>query len=73
MSILGLVSLAASGAGTLIGLLFLGMAALLVVWESPTVVVNTAGGDFRRASGGPWSMDEAEQFVRAVGAQLFND
>ncbi len=58
--------------GVVIGLVFLAITALLL-WGSPVVVVNTAGGDLRPSSGFPWVKDEANSFVQALRDQLFKD
>lgn len=44
--------------------------AVLVLWGSPTVVVNTAGQDKNPASGWPWEHAAATAFVEAVRNQL---
>lgn len=44
---------------------------ILWVWGSPTVVVNTAGGDLSTAKGFPWQTNAAEEFVKALRKQLF--
>jgi hypothetical protein len=54
----------------LIGLLVLAWAVLLL-WGSPLVVINTSGNDKRPASGFPWTRPEAEKFVNALQSQLF--
>ena len=45
--------------------------AVLLLWGSPRVVVNTAGGDMRPATGWPWTRPEAEHFVMALRQELF--
>lgn len=66
--LLVLVALACRAAGpigTLIAIIPLASAVLLL-WGSPLVRVNTADGDLRTASRPPWTRPEAEWFVAAV-------
>jgi hypothetical protein len=49
---------------------FLFCLAVLLLWGSPTVVVNTAGQDKNAARGWPWQRAEATLFVDAVRSQL---
>jgi hypothetical protein len=58
--------------GVLIGVVFIGIAVLLL-WGSPAVVVNTSGNDFRPAKGAPWQLGDAKSFVEALRAQLFRE
>jgi hypothetical protein len=46
---------------------------VLLLWGSPTVVVNTAGGDLSAAKGWPWQKKDAEEFVEALRKQLFKE
>jgi hypothetical protein len=46
---------------------------ILLLWGSPTVIVNTAGGDLSAAKGWPWQMNAAEEFVKALRNQLFKE
>ena len=46
---------------------------ILLLWGSPTVVVNTAGGDLSAAKGWPWQKEAAEEFVEALRKQLFKE
>jgi len=46
---------------------------ILLLWGSPTVVVNTAGGDLSAAKGWPWQKKDAEEFVEALRKQLFKE
>lgn len=46
--------------------------ALLLLWGSPYVVVNTAGNDLGGALGFPWHAGEANAFVEALRTQLFH-
>ncbi|GLQ98990.1 hypothetical protein [Dyella mobilis] len=61
-----------SGLGILgfIGLLILALA-VIFLWGSPAVVVNTAGRDLSAARGFPWQRDDANAFVDALRGQLF--
>lgn len=66
--LLVLVALACRAAGPigiLIAIVPLAFAVLLL-WGSPLVRVNTADGDLQIASGLPWTRPEAEWFVAAV-------
>lgn len=62
----------ADSAGKLIALLPLALG-ILLLWGSPKVVVNTAGGDLNAASSWPWTREEAESFASALRGQLFKD
>ena len=84
--VLGLIGLgmlasgeAASGeAGVIIGglvliaLVLIALAGLLL-WGSPSVVVNTAGQDLSAARGFPWQRNEANAFAEALRKQLFRE
>lgn len=73
--LLGLIILLIAGGdpiGSLIGIIILAVGVFLL-WPSPKVVVNTAGGDLRPSVGPPWTKPEAEKFVGAVRDQLFKD
>lgn len=66
LALVALACLAAGPMGTLIAIVPLAFAVLLL-WGSPLVKVNTTdGGDLRTASGLPWTRPEAEWFVAAV-------
>jgi hypothetical protein len=65
--LLGIVCLAAV---PILGILILALAVLLL-WGSPAVVVNTAGQDLKAAKGLPWQRGDAEAFVDALRKQLF--
>lgn len=70
--LLGIGGLAAEGGGAkAIGFAFLAVAVLLL-WGSPKVVVNTAGRDLNAAKGLPWQRSSANAFVEALRQQLFN-
>jgi hypothetical protein len=47
--------------------------ALLLLWGSPAIVVNTAGQDLRPATGAPWQRQSATEFVDALRAQLVRE
>ena len=47
--------------------------ALLLLWGSPTVVVNTAGRGLNTEKGWPWQRIEAEAFVEALRTRLVHD
>jgi hypothetical protein len=68
----GLGFMAAPGAAKVLALIPLALGVLLL-WGSPKVVLNTAGGDLRPARGLPWTRPEADKFVVAVRAQLFKE
>ena len=69
--LVGLALLAGDGGVKVIGLIVLGLAALLL-WGSPAVVVNTSGQDKTAARGFPWQRGEANTFVEALRQQLFH-
>lgn len=70
--LIGLAGLAAEGgAAKLIALCILALAVILL-WGSPSVVVNTAGRDLNAARGWPWDRAKANSFVEALRGQLFN-
>lgn len=46
--------------------------AILLLWGSPAVIVNTAGRDLNASSGLPWSWGSANAFVTALRSQLFD-
>lgn len=64
------MALAGGGAGVQAVGAVLVAVAVLVLWGSPTVHVNTAGQDKSRASGFPWQRDQASSFVEAIRQQL---
>jgi hypothetical protein len=68
--LIGLTFLAAEGGAKIFGLIAL-IYAVLLLWGSPAVVVNTAGQDLKAASGFPWHRNEAGKFVEALRKQLF--
>lgn len=67
----GLVLLAAEGGLKILGLILIALAVVLL-WGSPLVVVNTAGRDLNAAKGWPWQRQKASAFVEALRTQLFN-
>jgi len=70
--LIGLGFLAASGGAKFISLVFI-LLAVLLLWGSPIVVVNTAGNDLNAAKGFPWLRGEANAFVEALRKQLFHE
>jgi hypothetical protein len=66
--VLGL--LGAEGPAKLFGILLLALA-VLILWGSPAVVVNTAGRDLNKAKGFPWQRAQANAFVEALRQRLF--
>ena len=69
--LVGLGLLAPDGGIKLLGVVLI-LLAVLVLWGSPLVVVNTAGGDLNAAKGFPWKRAPANSFVEALRTQLFN-
>jgi hypothetical protein len=68
-----LIGLSLLGAQTINGnLAGIGCAAMavLLLWGSPTVYVNTAGQDRNRASSWPWHRQQAAEFVEAIRQQI---
>jgi hypothetical protein len=68
-----LVGLSLVGAETTNGLLtgtICSALAVLLLWGSPTVHVNTAGQDRNRASSWPWHRQQAAEFVEAIRQQI---
>ena len=55
-----------------IGIIPLSIGILLII-GSPTVVVNTAGGDLTSMKGFPWQAKCANEFVVALRKQLFKE
>lgn len=58
-----------SDALQVVGVLLVALAVLLL-WGSPTVHVNTAGQDKSRSKGFPWQREQANSFVEAIRQQL---
>jgi len=74
--VVGLIGLAIFGSGEVsgvIGGIILIVIAILLLWGSPLVVVNTAGQDISAAHGFPWQRAEANTFVEALRKQLFRE
>jgi hypothetical protein len=69
--VVGLALLVGSGAMKILGVVLIVLAVLLL-WGSPKVVVNTAGRDLNTAKGFPWKRPEANSFVEALRKQLFD-
>ena len=69
--LIGIGSLAGDGGVKIFGLVCLAFA-ILLLWGSPKVVVNTAGRDLNAAKGLPWQRGSANAFVEALRQQLFN-
>jgi hypothetical protein len=70
--LIGLGLFAADGGAKVIGIIIIAVA-VLMLWGSPTVVVNTAGNDLNAAKGYPWLREEATAFVDALRKQLFHE
>jgi hypothetical protein len=70
--VVAVAALAAGSAGIVIGILLLAVAAL-ILWGSPKVMLNTAGGDHRPSGGLPWTKPEAEKFASALRRELFKE
>lgn len=70
---IGLAMLASGEAGVVVGGIVLIAIAALLLWGSPSVVVNTAGQDLSAARGFPWQRTEANAFVDALRKQLFRE
>lgn len=68
--VIGLALLNAAGGTKVVGVALAALA-ILLLWGSPTVVVNTAGNDLNAAKGFPWMRSEANAFVEALRSQLF--
>lgn len=67
----GIFMLAADSGIKVLGVVFL-VLAIILLWGSPLVVVNTAGRDINAARGWPWHRQKAAAFVEALRTQLFN-
>lgn len=73
VGLIGLVMLASGEAGVVIGGIVLIAIAGLLLWGSPSVVVNTAGQDLSPSGGFPWQRTEANAFADALRKQLFRE
>lgn len=69
--LIGIGALGAEGGAKAIGVAILALA-ILLLWGSPQVVVNTAGRDLNASKGLPWTRGAANAFVEALRHQLFN-
>ena len=69
--LVGMGMLGADGGLKVIGVVLI-LLAILLLWGSPTVVVNTAGRDLNASKGLPWKRSAANSFVEALRQQLFN-
>lgn len=70
LALVGLSCLAGpSAGGNVVGVVLI-LLAILLLWGSPTVVVNTAGQDKNASRGWPWERNVATAFVEAVRNQL---
>ena len=58
------------GSGMFVGMIITFISGLFL-WGSPSVVVNTSGGDLNAAKGFPWQRGDADLFVAALHKQLF--
>ena len=58
-----------SDALPVIGVLMVAFA-ILLLWGSPAVHVNTAGQDKNRSKGFPWQREQANAIVEAIRQQL---
>jgi len=71
LALIGLIMLLSGDPGVIIvGILILAPA-ILFIWGSPSVVVNTAGGDLSAMKAFPWHREDAEGFSQALREQLF--
>jgi hypothetical protein len=71
MLLMGVGLFGVEGAGQLMSAAFVVMAVLLL-WGSPEVVVNTAGRDVSATKGLPWQRSDTNAFVEALRHQIFN-
>ena len=69
--LVGLGFLAPAGGIKIVGVVLIFLAVILL-WGSPRVVVNTAGGDLNASTGLPWKRGTATSFVEALRKQLFD-
>lgn len=73
LGLIGFFMLQAGEAGVVIVGILLMVVAGLLLWGSPSVVVNTAGQDLSAARGFPWQRNEANAFVDSLRKQLFRE
>lgn len=57
--------------GGVAALVALSLAGALLMWGRPTIVIRTVHGNTRRLRGMPWDCSEADRFVAALRAALF--
>ena len=69
--LIGFAMLGAESGLKIVGVVLI-LLAVLLLWGSPTVVVNTAGRDLNASKGLPWKRPAANAFVEALRQQLFN-
>jgi hypothetical protein len=69
--LVSLALLGADGDAIVLGVLFFAVAFLLM-WGSPTIVVNRGGRNLKAAKGLPWQRQSADDFVEALRQQLFD-
>ena len=70
--LVGFTCFSAGSAGTILGGIVAMLLGVLMIIGWPTVTINTAGNDLRRATGGAWQKAEAQAFVAAVRKSLFD-
>lgn len=73
LGLVGLAMLGSGGAWLMIGGVVLIALAGLLLWGSPSVIINTAGRDLNAARGLPWERNEANAFIEALREQLFRE
>ena len=69
--LIGFAMLGAESGLKIVGVVLI-LLAVLLLWGSPTFVVNTAGRDLNASKGLPWKRPAANAFVEALRQQLFN-
>ena len=70
MVLLGLALLSSGGGAAVLGLILGGIGILLLI-GSPSVTINTAGGERRTSVGSPFQAGEANEYASAVRRALF--
>lgn len=68
--LIGLASFSVGKVFIFVGIICVALA-IIFLWGSPAVVVNTSGQDLNAAKGLPWQRSEAHAFVEALRKQLF--
>ncbi len=71
MSLVAIVGFNIGGVGIVFWFLSNALA-IILVWGSPTVIVNTSGRDINAAIGWPWKRAAANAFVDTLRQQLFS-